>query len=118
MKVVKNKVAAPFKQAEFDIEYGLGISAEGCILDLGLEHDIVQKSGSFFSYGEERLGQGRNNAKGYLREHPEVTREIERKVYEAEGVEPAGASSLVAVEPVAGGGAEAGATPEPEERAA
>ena len=83
VKVVKNKCAAPFRQAEFDIEYGEGISAEGCLIDLGLEHDIVRKSGSFFSYGEERLGQGRNNAKGYLREHPEVFAEIERKVYEA-----------------------------------
>ena len=71
VKVVKNKVAAPFRQAEFDIEYGQGISTEGCIIDLGIEHDIVTKSGSFFSYGEERLGQGRNNAKGYLRENPE-----------------------------------------------
>src|SRR5918998_109256 len=83
VKVVKNKVAAPFRQAEFDIEYGQGISSEGCILDLGIEHDIVQKSGSFFSYGEERLGQGRNNAKGYLRENPSVAQEIERKIYEA-----------------------------------
>ncbi len=89
VKVVKNKCAAPFRQAEFDIEYGEGISAEGCLIDLGLEHDIVRKSGSFFSYGEERLGQGRNNAKGYLREHPEVFAEIERKVYEAMGAEPA-----------------------------
>ena len=88
VKVVKNKCAAPFRQAEFDIEYGEGISAEGCLIDLGLEHDIVRKSGSFFSYGEERLGQGRNNAKGYLREHPEVFAEIERKVYEATGAEP------------------------------
>ena len=88
VKVVKNKCAAPFRQAEFDIEYGEGISAEGCLIDLGLEHDIVRKSGSFFSYGEERLGQGRNNAKGYLREHPEVSAEIERKVYEAVGAEP------------------------------
>src|SRR3712207_4224788 len=86
VKVVKNKVAAPFRQAEFDIEYGQGISSEGCILDLGLEHDIVQKSGSFFSYGEERLGQGRNNAKGYLDEHPEVAKEIEAKIYEALGI--------------------------------
>ena len=70
VKVVKNKVAAPFRQAEFDIEYGQGICAEGCILDLGIEHNIVQKSGSFFSYGDERLGQGRNNVKGYLRENP------------------------------------------------
>jgi recombination protein RecA len=89
VKVVKNKVAAPFKQAEFDIEYGVGISSEGCILDLGIEHGIVQKSGSFFSYGDERLGQGRNNVKGYLREQPEVAAEIERKIYETLGTEPA-----------------------------
>jgi recombination protein RecA len=88
VKVVKNKVAAPFRQAEFDIEYGDGISSEGCILDLGIEHGIVQKSGSFFSYADQRLGQGRNNVKGYLREHPEITAEIERKVYEAVGAEP------------------------------
>src|ERR1700759_2751588 len=79
VKVVKNKVAAPFRQAEFDIEYGLGISSEGCILDLGLEHDIVSKSGSFFSYGDTRIGQGRNNAKGYLRENPAMARESEDK---------------------------------------
>jgi recombination protein RecA len=86
VKVVKNKVAAPFRQAEFDIEYGQGISSEGCILDLGIEHNIVQKSGSFFSYGDERLGQGRNNVKAYLREHPEIAQAIEAKVYEAVGI--------------------------------
>jgi recombination protein RecA len=117
VKVVKNKVAAPFRQAEFDIEYGEGISSEGCILDLGLEHDICQKSGSFFSYGDERLGQGRNNAKGYLREHPEMAQEIERKVYEALGVEPANAPLQAVEAPVEG--AEAADPPtEPEERAA
>src|SRR5437588_7492986 len=89
VKVVKNKVAAPFRQAEFDIEYGQGISSEGCILDLGLEHDIVQKSGSFFSYGDMRLGQGRGNVKAHLRETPSVAREIEQKVYEAVGLQPA-----------------------------
>ena len=72
VKVVKNKVAAPFRQAEFDIEFGLGISTVGCLLDLGIEHNVVQKSGSFFSYGDERLGQGRNNAKGFLDEHQEI----------------------------------------------
>jgi recombination protein RecA len=87
VKVVKNKCAAPFRQAEFDIEYGQGISSEGCILDLGLEHNIVQKSGSFFSYGDERLGQGRNNAKGYLRENPEKAVEIEDKIYAALGID-------------------------------
>ncbi len=96
VKVVKNKVAAPFRQAEFDIEYGMGISTEGCIIDLGIEHDIVTKSGSFFSYGEERLGQGRNNAKAYLREKPELLKEIQDKIYAALEPEPA------AVEPIGG----------------
>src|SRR6266542_1198812 len=97
-KIVKNKVAAPFRQAEFDIEYGDGISSEGCILDLGIEHGIVEKSGSFFSYGEERLGQGRNNAKAHLREHPEIVQAIEEKVYEALGVEPQKRPPVVAIE--------------------
>jgi recombination protein RecA len=87
VKVVKNKVAAPFRQAEFDIEYGTGISNEGCLLDLGLEHDLVQKSGSFFSYGELRLGQGRNHTKQYLAENPETAREIEAKLFDALGIE-------------------------------
>jgi recombination protein RecA len=87
VKVVKNKVAAPFRQAEFDIEYGAGISKEGCLLDLALEHDIVQKSGSFFSYGELRLGQGRTNTKQYLAENPDLSRELEAKLYEALGIE-------------------------------
>jgi len=80
VKVVKNKVAAPFRLAEFDVEYGAGISKQGCLIDLGLEHDLVQKSGSFFSYGELRLGQGRNNAKQYLTENPKLADEIEAKV--------------------------------------
>jgi recombination protein RecA len=87
VKVVKNKVAAPFRQAEFDVEYGVGISREGCLLDLGLEHDLVQKSGSFFSYGELRLGQGRNNAKQYLAENPELASEVEGKIYETLGID-------------------------------
>ncbi len=70
VKVVKNKVAPPFKQAEFDIIYGDGISWEGSILDVALEQKVVQKSGSYFSFGEERLGQGRQNAIAFLREHP------------------------------------------------
>jgi recombination protein RecA len=86
VKVVKNKVAPPFKQAEFDIEFGKGISTAGCILDLALEHNVIAKSGSFFSYGSERLGQGRNNAKAYLDEHQEVAKEIEAKIYEALGI--------------------------------
>jgi recombination protein RecA len=87
VKVVKNKVASPFRQAEFDIEYGVGISHEGCLLDLALDNDLVQKSGSFFSYGELRLGQGRNNTKQYLAENPKVAREIEGKLFEALGIE-------------------------------
>ncbi|MEA2171616.1 MAG: recombination protein RecA [Solirubrobacteraceae bacterium] len=83
VKVVKNKVAPPFRQAEFDIEFGRGISTSGCILDLGIENDIVTKSGSFFSYGEERLGQGRNNAKAFLDEHLDRRAEIEDKIYAA-----------------------------------
>src|SRR6201985_568541 len=80
VKVVKNKVASPFRQAEFDIEYGVGISREGGLLDFGIEQDVVQKSGSFFSYGEVRLGQGRNNAKQFLKDNPELSLEIETKV--------------------------------------
>jgi len=87
VKVVKNKVAPPFRQAEFDIEFGRGISTAGCLIDLGIEHSVVTKSGSFFSYGEERLGQGRNNAKAFLDEHLEIAREIEAKVYEALNVD-------------------------------
>ena len=88
VKVVKNKVAAPFKQAEFDIEFGKGISTSGCLLDYGIEHNIVTKSGSFFSYGDERLGQGRGNAKAFLDEHQEMAKEIEAKVYAALGHQP------------------------------
>ena len=88
VKVVKNKVAPPFRQAEFDIEFGQGISTAGCLVDLGIEHNVVTKSGSFFSYGDERLGQGRNNAKAFLNEHAEVAKEIEDKIYAALGPRP------------------------------
>jgi recombination protein RecA len=76
VKVVKNKVAPPFKQAEFDIIYGTGISWEGTVLDASIERKVVQKSGSYFSFEEERLGQGRQNATSFLREHPDVTQQI------------------------------------------
>src|SRR6201989_2156626 len=87
VKVVKNKVASPFRQAEFDIEYGVGISREGGLLDFGIEQDLVQKSGSFFSYGETRLGQERNNAKQFLVDNPELALEIETKVRAALGID-------------------------------
>jgi recombination protein RecA len=96
VKVVKNKVASPFRQAEFDIEYGVGISREGGLLDFGIEQDLVQKSGSFFSYGEVRLGQGRNNAKQFLQDNPELSLEIETKVRTALGI---GAEAPVAASP-------------------
>lgn len=80
VKVVKNKVAPPFKQAEFDIMYGEGISREGSIVDIGSDLEIVNKSGAWYSYGDERLGQGRENAKLYLREHPEVALVIETQI--------------------------------------
>jgi recombination protein RecA len=117
VKVVKNKVAAPFRQAEFDIEYGQGISGEGCILDLGIEHKVVEKSGSFFSYGDERLGQGRNNAKAFLRENPDIARAIEDKIYAAMGIErSAGPAPVAAVaDPVEA--EEPAAPPEAEEEA-
>ena len=82
VKVVKNKVAPPFKQAEFDIMYGEGISREGSILDIGTSIDIIEKSGAWYSYGDIRLGQGRENAKQFLKENKEIADEIERKIRE------------------------------------
>ena len=93
VKVVKNKVAPPFKEAEFDIMYGTGISREGDLVDLGVECDIVEKSGSWFSYGEERIGQGRENAKQFLVEHPEKANEIEAKILEHYGLTSADSAS-------------------------
>ena len=86
VKVVKNKMAPPFAKVEFDIMYGQGISREGDILDLGVKHEIVDKSGAWFSYGGERLGQGRDNSKTFLKENPEIMEEIRRKVCEVKGI--------------------------------
>jgi recombination protein RecA len=80
VKVVKNKIAPPFKEVEFDIVYGRGISKEGDVLDLGVDAKLVEKSGTWYSYNGERLGQGRENSKNFLREHPEVLGEIEQKL--------------------------------------
>ncbi len=88
IKVVKNKVAPPFKQVECDLMYGLGISREGGILDLGLDFDLITKAGSWFSYGEERLGQGRENAKQFLKDHPEIAQQIEDKLRELTNLKP------------------------------
>ena len=85
-KVVKNKVAPPFKEAEFDIVFGEGISREGELVDLAVKHHIVEKSGSWFSFGSDRLGQGRENAKGYLKENPDAANQIEEKVKLALGI--------------------------------
>ncbi|NLY77015.1 MAG: recombinase RecA [Tissierellia bacterium] len=82
VKVVKNKVAPPFKQAEFDIMYGAGISKEGNIVDAGVEADVIKKSGSWYSYGDQKLGQGRENVKDFLKDNPDLYQEIESKIRE------------------------------------
>jgi recombination protein RecA len=80
VKVVKNKVAPPFRQVEFDIMYGEGISKTGELIDLGVKAGVVEKSGSWFSYGDERIGQGRENAKTFLKQNPDIAQEIEDKI--------------------------------------
>ena len=87
-KVVKNKVAPPFRQAEFDILYGQGISREGEIIDLGVAQKIVDKAGAWYSYNGERIGQGKDNVRDYLKEHRELAREIENRIREAVGIKP------------------------------
>jgi recombination protein RecA len=93
VKVVKNKVAPPFRQAEFDVMYNEGISHTGLLIDLGVENDIVQKSGAWFSYGDTRLGQGRENAKLFLRENPEIAAQVEARVRGALGAHGGSAAS-------------------------
>ncbi len=100
VKVVKNKVAPPFKQIEFDIMYGEGISKTGELVDLGVKAGIVEKSGAWFSFDSERIGQGRENAKAYLKEHPETAERIERAIRQSAG--------LLAVQILEGGAAAAG----------
>ena len=86
VKVVKNKTAPPFKEAEFDIMFGEGISKVGELVDLGVANDIINKSGSWFSYGEERIGQGRENSKQYLKQHPDIANTIEQQILELYGL--------------------------------
>jgi len=100
-RIVKNKVAPPFKTAEFDIMYGLGISREGDVLDLAVESDIANKSGSWYSYKETRLGQGRENSKVFLAENPAILREMENLVREKHGLDSLGEVAAAEVlEPV------------------
>ena len=100
VKVVKNKVAPPFKQAEFDIMYGTGFSWEGTVVDVGVEKKVVTKSGSYFSFGDERLGQGRQNATAFLREHPDVMQQILQQIQLAVGPEQIVSARLLPVAPV------------------
>ena len=96
VKVVKNKVSPPFREAIFDILYGEGISREGEIIELGVANKIVDKAGAWYAYNGEKIGQGKDNAREYLREHPEIAREIEARIREALGVK--GAPAAIAVE--------------------
>ncbi len=118
VKVVKNKVAPPFKQAEFDIIYGTGISWEGSVVDTALERKVVTKSGSYFSFGDERLGQGRQNATAFLREHPDVTQQILQQIQLAVGPEQIVSARLLPVVEEAAENGGAGGTAEKEAAAA
>jgi recombination protein RecA len=104
VKVVKNKVASPFKQAEFDIIYGQGISREGSLIDVGVEQTIIRKSGAWYTYDGDQLGQGKENARKFLKENPDVAAEIEKKILEklgvgaADGADAANSSDIITVD--------------------
>jgi len=100
VKVVKNKVAPPFKTVEFDVMYGEGISKEGSLIDIGIEHGVIQKSGAWFAYGDERLGQGRENAKQFLKENDEVRERVLGDVYEELGLNERPAEQVAEPRPV------------------
>jgi recombination protein RecA len=102
VKVVKNKVAPPFKQAEFDIIYGQGISAEGSLIDLGVEYGFIRKAGAWFTYGTDQLGQGKENARNYLCQHPEVARQIETKILAKVGIGVEGEEVPAGIDPETG----------------
>ena len=106
VKVVKNKMAPPFKQAEFDILYGIGISREGSLIDFGVEHEIVRKSGAWYTYGGDQLGQGKENSRKYLIDHPETANEIERKIKMKLGIIPDPEAIAAAAEAAKAGTAE------------
>jgi len=101
VKVVKNKVSPPFKQAEFDIIYGHGISREGSLVDMGVEHGFIRKSGAWYTYEGDQLGQGKENARAFLRDNPELADEIERRIKEKLGIGPEFASVDVTDEALA-----------------
>jgi recombination protein RecA len=88
VKVVKNKVAPPFKQAEFDIIYGFGISREGGLIDMGVEHGFVRKAGAWYTYEGDQLGQGKENARSFLKDNPDLSDELEKKIKEKLGIGP------------------------------
>jgi recombination protein RecA len=94
VKVVKNKVASPFREAEFDILYGEGISKEGDLIDLGVSKNVLEKAGSWFSYKGERIGQGRDNARTFLKEHPEMTQRLDTELREVLGLNQKAVSAV------------------------
>jgi recombination protein RecA len=124
VKVVKNKMAPPFKQAEFDILYGTGISREGSLIDYGVEHEIVRKSGAWYTYDGDQLGQGKENARNFLLENPETANEIEKKILVKLGIGAEGkaaaaeASNIASIAPVLGKASAEKAAAEPALRAA
>ena len=111
VKVVKNKMAPPFKQAEFDILYGQGISREGSLLDLGVDNGVVRKSGAWFTYGEDQLGQGKENARNFLKDNPQLAAEIEEKILAALGIGEPGRKAREAEELAAEAAVAAAAVP-------
>jgi recombination protein RecA len=109
VKVAKNKVASPFRVAEFDIMFGTGISREGSLLDVAVDHGVVHKSGAWFTFDDDQLGQGRENAKRFLRENPEVAMQLQAKVYELVGLGET-AQAEETPEEISAGGEEGGAS--------
>src|SRR5215831_3819748 len=101
VKVVKNKLAPPFREAEFDVIYGEGISKEGSVLDAAAEHNVVEKSGTWYTYGSERVGQGRENAKRFLKDNPKMLADVEARVRAALGLKPVGGAAPAATEKAA-----------------
>jgi recombination protein RecA len=100
IKIVKNKMAPPFREAEFDIIYGEGISKEGDLIDLGAAHDVVEKSGAWYSYGGERIGQGRENARQFLKDHPDVMKKLDLQLRTALGMVKVEAAPVTPPPPV------------------